>query len=897
MAKAKVYRSPYLSVEEDEHGYGVVYNTRGDYSVFCKLTNPILRWSGDKSEYDDIHGFYYSLIKLFGAGYILQKQDLFFRKKYTHKCTNTDFLDNAYFDLFQGRVYTETETYLILTCEAKKGFYTYDKNAWQQFHANVQRMQQLFDTRGYRLRLLDANECKRYLHQYFTASFGTEEVAIDNFKATRRKFFIGDREVRVMSLVDIDVVDLPSKVAPYRQEEMGEFTFPVDLFSFLPDTPEVDTLIYNQVIQIPDQLAVQGRLMTKFKRHQSVPDAANYTCMEDIEAMLADMARDGKMAVQSHFGFTLVGTGDMDKAVNYITGQLNSRCGIYPSKQCYNQFPLFEACMPGNANRIKDYDWFLVPAEAAVCFMYKETRQKDEESSFQTWFCDRQGVPLAIDPFYGIIASQRCRNANKFVLGPSGSGKSFFVNEYVRQIYRNGVEVVLVDTGHSYSGLCEYVGGRYITYSEDNPITMNPFRINRDEFNEEKREFLKSLITLLWKGADCKLSEVEDTLVSNTINEYYRDYFGKLNVIEQARKLRAEGASLAPLEEGNYPLSTIPEDFGPSYLSFNSFYEFSVPFMNKQIVESKIGRYAEIESYEYVLNKFYKGGDYERTLNDDMDRSLFDEKMIIFEVDAIKDHRILFPIVTLIIMDLFIQKMRLKKGGKSLIIEEAWKAIASPTMANYLVYLYKTVRKFNGEAIVVTQELKDLIGNEIVKNSIVANSDTVILLDQGENKKNFGEVRQILGISPTEEAKIFSINQMKNTKGRRKFSEVYIRRGSMGEVYGTEVSAAQYYTYTTTRIEKDAVRKYHDAYAKVEEGYKQDWMRLRSDGRSDSDPKVYRELNEIWKQHFDLYRISLTAYITEQIDSHKSDLVFAETVGSSDYVVPVDYSIYENIDF
>lgn len=895
--KAKVYKSPYLSIEEDEHGYGVVYNTQGDYSVFCKVSNPILRWSGDASEYEDLHGFYSSLIKLFGAGYILQKQDLFFRKKYTHQCTNDDFLDNAYFDLFQGRVYTETETYLILTREAKKGFYTYDKDAWQEFHENVVRMQQLFDTRGYRLKLLNADECKRYLLQYFTASFGSEAIAIDNFKATRRKFYIGDREVRVMSLVDIDVVDLPSAVGPSRTEEMGEFTFPVDLFSFLPDVPEVDTLIYNQIIQIPDQMAIQGRLMSKFKRHQSVPDAANYTCMEDIEAMLADMARDGKMAVQTHYGFTLVGTGDLDKAVNFLTGQLNSRCGIYPSKQCYNQFPLFEACMPGNANRIKDYDWFLVPAEAAVCFLYKETRQQDENSTFQTWFCDRQGVPLAIDPFYAIIASQRCRNANKFVLGPSGSGKSFFVNEYVRQIYRNGVEVVLVDTGHSYSGLCEYLGGRYITYSETSPITMNPFRINREEYNEEKREFLKSLITLLWKGANGQLTQVEDTLISNTVNVYYKEYFAKLTKVEKARKLRAEGASLEELEGEPFPLSSIPEDFGPSYLSFNSFYEFSVPFMNNQIQESNIARYAEMESYEFVLNKFYKGGDYERTLNDDMDKSLFDEKLIIFEVDAIKDHKILFPIVTLIIMDLFIQKMRLKKGGKSLIIEEAWKAIASPTMAVYLVYLYKTVRKFNGEAIVVTQELKDLIGNDIVKNSIVANSDTVILLDQGENKKNFGEVRQILGISPTEEAKIFSINQMKNTKGRRKFSEVYIRRGAMGEVYGTEVSAAQYYTYTTTRIEKDAVRKFHDAYEKVEEGFKQDWMRIKSGGESDSDPKVYRQWNAVWKQHIDLYRISLSAYINEQQNSGMSDLLFAEKVGSPNYVVPIDYSPYENLDF
>lgn len=863
--KAKVYKSPYIKIDTLPGGGGIIYNAVGDYSVIFRIENPIYRWSGDRSQYVDFHGFYTNLVRLFGTGYILQKQDIFYKSKFHHRPDNNDFLDNEYFKLFEGREYTDTMTYLIVTREAKRGFFTFDNNTWTQFLANINRMQQMFDGRKFPIHLLNPEECNVYLHRYFTCSFTDAPIVLDNIRSSKSNFFLGDREVRMLSLVDIDVVDLPPLLEPCRTEDMGDYPFPVDYLNFLPDTPDVDTLIYNQILFIPDQQTVTNRLIAKSKRHQSVPDAGNDMAIEDIAAMLGDMARDGKMAVYSHFSLALVGKNGLDRACNYISGQLNSRCGIYPSRQCYNQYALFEGTLPGNASRIRDYDRFLVPNDAAICLFYKETRQQDEHSTFKTWFCDRQGVPLAIDPFYDIIASQRCPNANKFVLGPSGSGKSFFVNEYVRQIYRNGIEVVLVDTGHSYSGLCEYVGGRYITYSEEKPITMNPFRISYEEFNEEKREFLKSLITLLWKGSDCQLTPVEDTLISNTINEYYRDFFASHR--------------------------------DPSYLSFNSFYEFSVPFMNKQIQDANIAHYAQMESFEYVLKKFYKGGDYERTLNDDMDRSLFDEKLIIFEIDQIKDHKILFPIVTLIIMDLFIQKMRIKKGGKSLIIEEAWKAIASPTMAGYLVYLYKTVRKFNGEAIVVTQELKDLVGNEIVKDSIVANSGTVILLDQGENKKNFNEVRTILGITETEEAKIFSINQMRNLQGRRRYNEVYIRRGSMGEVYGTEVSAAQYYTYTTTRIEKDAVRLFHDAYARVEKNYMEDWMRIRSKGESDSNPAIYRKLEAVWRQHFDLYRIALTAYLEEQRRLGLSDQLFAEKVGGPTYRVPVKTEVYEHIDF
>lgn len=859
------FKSPYINIERQPEGYGVLYNATGDYSVIFRIENPVLQWAGDRSLYEDFHSFYSNLLKLLGSGYILQKQDLFFRKKYHHVCDNDDFFDREYFKLFEGREYTETETYLILTKEAKKSFFTYDKDAWDTFRANVARIQQMFDSKGYVISALDSEQLDRYLHCYCMANFNEGEVAFDNFKATRKKLWLGDREVRVMSLVDIDSVDVPTEVNCSRTEEFGDFIFPVDMFSFLPSIPELDTLIYNQIIYMPDQQAVQGKLIAKCKRHSSVPDAGNDMAIEDINNMLADMARSGKLAVYTHFNFTLIGKGDLDKASNSLVGLLNGRCGIYPSKQCYNQFPLFLACMPGNAREVKDYDRFLVPADAALCFFYKEARQQDERSTFKTFFCDRQGIPLAIDPFYNIIATQRCPNANKVVLGPSGSGKSFFMNEYVRQIYRNGIEVVLVDTGHSYSGLCEYLKGKYITYTDEKPITMNPFRINRAEYNEEKREFLKSLVTLLWKGSQSGLSQVEDTLVSNTISEYYRQFF----------------------ESGQEP----------SYLCFNSFYEFAVPFMNRQIADANIGSYAEMESFEYVLKKFYKGGDYERTLNDDMDKSLFDEKMIVFEVDAIKGHKILFPIVILIIMDLFIQKMRLKKGGKSLIIEEAWKAIATPTMASYLLYLYKTVRKFNGETIVVTQELSDLTGSEIIKNSIITNSGTIVLLDQGENKKNFGDAQMLLGISDTELAKIFSINQMPSVNARNYFREVYIRRGSIGEVYSTEVSMAQYYTYTTTRKEKDAVRLYHDAYQQYEKEVMEEWMRIRSAGEAENDPDLYRKLRDEWQQHFDLYRIALVAYIEEQKRTGLNKELFAELVNGPGYKVPINKSVYEKIDF
>ena len=340
----------------------------------------------------------------------------------------------------------------------------------------------------------------------------------------------------------------------------------------------------------------------------------------------------------------------------------------------------------------------------------------------------------------------------------------------------------MIDTGHSYIGLCDYYKGKYITYTEEKPITMNPFKIDKEEYNEEKRDFLKSLIILLWKGSDGTVEKVEDSLLTEVITKYYNAYWN-------------------PNENDNNKVES---------LSFNSFYDFSLKEIDKIQRENKIT--FNLVEYKYVLKAFYQGGEYEKILNDDFDNTLFNEPFIVFEIDSIKENKVLFPIVTLIIMDIFIQKMRLKKNRKALIIEEAWKAIASPTMANYILYLYKTVRKFWGMAMVVTQDLEDIISNDIVKNSIINNSDIVCLLDQKKFKNNYQVIADLLSLNEVERRKIFTINQLQNKENRSRFNEVYIKRGGEGEVYGVEVSPYEYFTFTTERIEKDTFGYYQKIY-------------------------------------------------------------------------------------
>jgi conjugation system TraG family ATPase len=427
--------------------------------------------------------------------------------------------------------------------------------------------------------------------------------------------------------------------------------------------------------------------------------------------------------------------------------------------------------------------------------MYKEHMQQSENTPLKIYYTDRQGVPVAIDITGKEGRIKLTDNSNFFCLGPSGSGKSFHMNSVVRQLHEQGTDVVMVDTGNSYEGLCEYLGGKYISYTEERPITMNPFNITREELNIEKVNFLKNLILQIWKGSKGVVSKTEDRLIGQTIEEYYKAHF---------------------------------EGTNKDTLSFNSFFDFAIVRV-PQIIEENELKGIDVADLTYQLRDFYRGGSHETTLNENMDSSLFDETFIVFEIDAIKDDPTLFPIVTLIIMDVFLQKMRLKKNRKVLVIEEAWKAIATPLMAEYIKYLYKTARKFWASVGVVTQEIQDIIGSEIVKEAIINNSDVVMLLDQSKFRERFDNIKAILGLTDVDCKKIFTINRLDNKDGRSFFREVFIRRGSTSGVYGVEESHECYMTYTTERAEKDALKLYKAelqcSHQETIERYCRDWDR------------------------------------------------------------------------
>ncbi|MCK5469379.1 MAG: TraG family conjugative transposon ATPase, partial [Cyclobacteriaceae bacterium] len=552
--------------------------------------------------------------------------------------------------------------------EKRNRFFANDPKGFESFLTKVEKVMAVLETSRCSSHALGEAAIKQLIRQFLTLHFDEIPGSYHNLECTTDHIRQGTGYIKSNTLIDIDQINLPSTLQPTTSMHEPGFPLPVDMMHFLSNISGYQSMVYHQVITIPNQEAILNKLRMKRKRHISIPDPANMLSVKDIDAVLEDIAQNNRILVHAHYNILIKATQKrLSQTTNTIESQL-FKLGIIPSANDSNQLELFRTILPGNTGELSSYNQFLTSSDAAICLMYKERFPINEDSTFQIHLTDRKGIPIAIDTNDQPLQQGRINNRNKFVLGPSGSGKSFFMNHLVRQYYEYDMDIVLVDTGHSYEGLCHYYNGQYITYSEDRPITMNPFRITKEEFNEEKREFLKALIGLLWKGADGTLSQIEDTMLSKVIHQYYEAFWQK--------KI--------------------------SNLGFNSFYELST----MQIAEIAKAENIpfDLETYRFVLKKFYKGGHYEHILNKDMEASLFDAPFIVFEIDAIKEHKILFPITTLIIMDVFLQKMRLKTNRKCLIIEEAWKAIASPMMAGYILYLYKTIRKYRGEAIVVTQE-------------------------------------------------------------------------------------------------------------------------------------------------------------------------------------------------
>lgn len=790
---------PLLAVEHD-----CILSKDADITVAYKVELPEL-FTVTSSEYEAIHATWLKAIKVLPNYSIVCKQDWFIEENYKPELNKEEisFLSRSFERHFNERPYLNHTSYLYLTKTTKersrqqsnfnaltRGFIIpkemQDKETALKFLESVGQFERIVNDSGFiKLTRLTTDEIvgtenqAGLVEKYFALS-QENTTCLQDIALASGEMKIGDKYLCLHTLSDTE--DLPNQVqTDTRYERLStdrsdcrlSFAAPIGVLLSCNH-------IVNQFIFIDDHTENLKRFEKQARNMHSLSkySRSNQINKEWIEDYLNEAHSYGLTSVRCHVN--VMAWSDDKEELKRVKNDVGSQLALMECKPRHNTVDtptLFWAGIPGNTGDFPAEESFYTFIEQALCFFIEETNYQSSPSPFGIKMVDRlTGKPLHLDISDLPMKRGIITNRNKFILGPSGSGKSFFTNHMVRQYFEQGTHVLLVDTGNSYQGLCEMINrktngedGVYFTYTEQNPIAFNPFFTEDNVFDIEKRESIKTLILTLWKRDDEPPTRSEEVALSNAVSQY-------IDLIKSNDTIKP---------------------------SFNTFYEF-VKTDYRQILDDKKVREKDfdIDNFLNVLEPYYAGGEYDFLLNSDKELDLLNKRFIVFEIDAIKDHKILFPIVTIIIMETFINKMRRLKGiRKMILIEEAWKAIAKEGMADYIKYLFKTVRKFFGEAIVVTQEVDDIISSPIVKEAIINNSDCKILLDQRKYMNKFDSIQAMLGLTDKERAQILSINMANNPN--RLYKEVWIGLGGVqSAVYATEVSLEEYFTFTTEETEK-----------------------------------------------------------------------------------------------
>ncbi len=790
---------PIMDVEHD-----CILSKQGDVTVVFKAELPEIFTLSDQ-EYEAFHQAWVKALKLLPKFSVFHKQDWFIDSKHQPQFENDDhsFLSRCSERFFNERPFLDHSCYIFLTKKpagrkTSSSLFsnlirpsivpeeTLKESLRQDFIDSTGQFKRILEDSGFvKLQRLGNDELRSQsrkigvIERYCCLSEKPDSFVFNDI-AFNEGLQVGDKHCQVYTLGD--AADLPALCGSrinYDRYSTDRTKFSIGFASTLGQLLSCNH-IYNQYIFIEDFQKTLQKLESKRLRLQSLSaySRENLIARDATNDFLNEAISQQRLPVKAHFNVLV--WSDRKEELKGIKNKVSSalvQMDAAAKQETVGAAQIYWAGIPGNAADFPMNDSFDTFVEQASCFLNLETGYRSSLSPTGIRLGDRlTGKPVHVDISDEPVKMGICTNRNKFILGPSGSGKSFFTNHMVRSYYEQGTHVVLVDVGHSYKGLCDMVEGYYFTYDEKNPIKFNPFYISEgDTLDTEKKESIKTLLLALWKKDDETFNRIEYVALSNALQLYYE-------------KL-AFNSQLFP--------------------SFNTFYDFLKEDFVKILEEDKVKeKDFDVNNFLYVLRPYYKGGEFDYLLNATENLDLLQERFIVFELDNIKDHPILFPVVTIIIMELFISKMRKLKGvRKMILIEEAWKAIAKEGMAEYIKYLFKTVRKFFGEAIVVTQEVEDIISSPVVKQAIINNSDCKILLDQSKYQNKFEQIQELLGLTEKEKALVLSVNKANDPD--KKYKEVFISLGGvLSKVYRTEVSLEEYLAYTTEETEKLKVQAY-----------------------------------------------------------------------------------------
>jgi len=798
---------PILDVEHD-----CIVSKAGDVTIGFEMLLPEV-FTLSQAEYESIHELFVKAIKVLPKYSVLHKQDWFIKRAFDpESLEDASFLARSSDAFFKGRAYFEHGSYLYLTRKSghRKASTSLNSTLLRKSLApeealNPQALQAFLDCCGQfahilaegglvqlrRLKdedLLSQPKQAGIIERYCYLTEDPKQPLIRDLSFANG-LRIGRQYGELFTLADVQY--LPggcSPQIPFESYSTDKTKLPTGFASILGTLLPCNH-IYNQFIFIEDGAATLKKLESKRLRLHSLSTYSreNAIARDAVSEFLNEAISQQRLPVKAHFN--LLVWADSQEQLKELRNRVSSalaQLDCVPKQETDSAAQIHWAGIPGNAADLPMTETFDSFAEQACCFLNLESNYRSSKSAAGIRVGDRlTGRPVAVDPFDEPMG-RVITNRGMFVCGSSGGGKSMLCNHIFRSLYDQGAHIIVVDIGGSYKGLCELVDGTYFTYTEADPIRFNPFYLGKGEIlDTEKKESLKALLVTLWKEEHEDFNRSEYVALSNALQGYY---------------------SKLEKEPGIFPC-------------FDSFYDYLQTDYVEVLKEHKVkDRDFDFGNFLYVLRPYYKGGEFSYLLNAEENLDLLSKRFIVFELDNIKDHGLLLPVVSLILTELVISKMRKISGVlKVFAIEEAWKPMMRAGMAEFMKYSYKTLRKLNGIPIVVSQEIDDLISSPIIKEAIIGNSDIKILMDMRKFMNKFDALQATLGMSEKGKTLLFSVNRA-NEPGR-KYREFFLDLGGqVMKVYRYEPSPEEYYTYTTDQTEKAKVMEYAAKYGSYEKG-------------------------------------------------------------------------------
>ena len=778
-------------------GDGVILSKRGDICVGWEVQLPPA-FRCNESGYDSLVGTLAGAIALLPDYTIVHKQDIFMRKRYhadpsaSLRVTKGGFLEKAYEEHFDGREYLDHRCLLWLSFSSKKNVRSGSSGllglagaglphaaeigrcltAAEQFGAMLGGNSLLSLRRLTEEDIFGADK-PGLLQDYLNFTDGGADVLSD-IQVSPGALRIGDKSIVGHLFADLD--QLPGEVASCKRERELSTENSAVMLSFLNDIGQA--LDCEHVVNwfcVKEPLKdIHGSLDSKRRQMQSMSarNAENRKYAEEINEYLETAATEQMYTVRCHLNVFSVDENATTTAI--------SKLGITPVRDFANAPAQFWTSIPGNESGLAFSEYMTMELQSGLCLNLFD--------GFDTGIVDGvlkmsdriRLVPQRFDIQEKALDAGLIENYNVFLLGPSGSGKSFFMNKYLRSCYVAGQHCFLIDVGDSYRALCHIIkeesggkDGTYYTFEKGKPISFNPFRnVKRfSQVDSEAMNFLFTLMVTLWKNGKVEISSSAEKYVRESISAFLRQW---------------------------------DQVFDPV---FNDYFEFVRDVFGDLLRAEDAGKeYFDLKDYLISLEQFYKGGPYDYLLNSSESVNILEDRFVVFEIDHIKGDPVIYPITTLVIMDAFMEKMTSNSDFKVMCIEEAWKAIMGTQMATYMLELWKTARKHRTAAMVVTQELKDITSSPIIKDSIVENSGVKILLDQTKYLNRFEELAAQLSLSEDDKGMVLSLNRLKipGASGR----EVFFNLGNKKSfVMRLEVSQEERIAFSSAKKDKERLDK------------------------------------------------------------------------------------------